>query len=370
MNAPVTRDQIMAQSRRETASQATSIEQSRAIAEVQAAVTVAQRCPRDEPKALAKALESCRTMAVAEQAFFKFPRGKESVTGETIKLAEELARCWGNISYGVMELDRDDDSRTSEMLAFAWDLETNTQSRMTFIVPHKVDTRQGAKVLVEMRDIYENNANNGARRLRECIFRVLPAYLKEAAKSACFETLQNGQGAMPLPAQIAEAIARFDDIGISRARLEAKLGPSNNWTITDIVNLKVTYRSLDRREINAEDEFPRVGIQEVADAGKRLVAGTASDKGADLKRTDDEEPETGRADADHGDQFDGTELHPARATADKIIAAAKVSPDVHHVAQLRGLHGPDIAAMPDEIALEVVRALDEADKRLGGKNDG
>lgn len=69
MNQPVTAEQIMAQKRGVIASQATSIEQSRAVAEVQAAVTVAQRCPRDESIALTKALASCRTWEVGVVAF-------------------------------------------------------------------------------------------------------------------------------------------------------------------------------------------------------------------------------------------------------------------------------------------------------------
>jgi hypothetical protein len=151
MGAPVTAAEIMNQRRGEPASQATSIEQSRAVAEVQGALVVAQQRPRDETKALAKAMESCRTLEVAQSAFFKFPRGGQTVSGETIHLAVELARCWGNIAYGIMELDRDDIGAKSEMLAFAWDLETNAQSRMTFIVPHLRDKRGGAERLTDMR---------------------------------------------------------------------------------------------------------------------------------------------------------------------------------------------------------------------------
>ena len=114
-------------------SQATTVEQSRAITEVQAAVVVAQSHPRDKARALNEALESCRTREVAESAFFKFNRGGGSVAGETIHLARELPRCWGNIDYKISELNRDDETGSSEMLAVAWDLETNARSSLTFI---------------------------------------------------------------------------------------------------------------------------------------------------------------------------------------------------------------------------------------------
>jgi hypothetical protein len=58
-------------------------------------------------------------------------------------------------------------------------------------------------VLVDMRDIYENNANNGARRLREAIFAILPAWFKEEAKELCSKTLEGG-GDKPLAQRIAD----------------------------------------------------------------------------------------------------------------------------------------------------------------------
>lgn len=299
----VTANQIMQQNRREPVSQATTVEQSRAVAEVQAAVIVAQNRPRNEPQAMAKALESCKQWSVAEGAFYKFTRGGETVSDASISLAVELARCWGNVQYGVMELARDDNAHESEMLAFAWDLETNTQSKQTFLVPHKRDTRSGPKLLTDMRDIYENNTNNAARRLRECIFRILPPYLKESAKQTCRETLEKGQGDVPLPARIAEAINAFKAVGIAQDRLEAKLGGSANWTAVDVANLQVSYRSIKNREVSADEEFPRVGASETAEAGKRLVDRAK----AKVEPKAEPEVEQGRGDDDMGDQHSGAE---------------------------------------------------------------
>ena len=156
--------------------QATAIEQQRAAAEVYAAVMVAQQMPRDETRAIVKMRAGCARPQLAERAFFRYTRGEGPVTGPTIQLARELARCWGNVSYQVAELRRDDDRRESEMMAWAWDLETNTRSSTVFVVPHVRDTKKGRKPIEDVRDVYENNANMGARRLRECLFAVLPAW--------------------------------------------------------------------------------------------------------------------------------------------------------------------------------------------------
>lgn len=58
MNQLVTRDDLMRQARGIPASQATSIEQSRAVAEVQAAFAMAAHRPRDEMFALEMAKQS------------------------------------------------------------------------------------------------------------------------------------------------------------------------------------------------------------------------------------------------------------------------------------------------------------------------
>lgn len=282
---PVTAEEIGAQARRiAPATQAAGIEHSRAIAEVQAAVLVAQNSPRNEADAIARAKESCGQMAVAESAFFSFKRGGSIVSGPTIGLATELARCWGNIDYGIMELSADAIARHTEMLAFAWDLETNTKSRQTFIVPWSRDTKSGQKSLTDMRDIYENNANNGARRLRECIFRVLPPYLKTMATNACMETLERGGSNKPMAVRVSDCIAAFAALGISIDRIEARYGPSGKWSIVELANLGVAINTIKRNEISADEAFPNTVVgaaEDVVKSIKRQVKSSAIDHNAE-----------------------------------------------------------------------------------------
>jgi len=245
--------------------QGTAVEQSRAIAQVQAAVLIAQQCPRDVPSALAEMRESCAQIRLAEKAFFRFPRAGSQVSGPSIHLARELARAWGNLDYGLVEMRRDDAFKQSEMLAFAWDLQRNTRNSSTFIVPHVRDSRKGPEVLTDMRDVYENNANNGARRVREAIFAVLPRWVVDEAIELCNKTLQNG-GGVPLPTRIANAVEKFADMKISVDQLEAKVGlPTGKWTAVDLAQLTVIYGSIQRGEVKSEDEFPprRVTAEEI-----------------------------------------------------------------------------------------------------------
>lgn len=236
--------------------QGTAIEQARAVAEAQAAVMVAQRCPRSVPEAIRQMRESCEQTGLAERAFFRYNRAGSQITGPSVHLARELARCWGNMRYGIVELRRDDTKGESEMHAFAEDLQTNTRATTTFIVKHLRDTKAGVKVLTDQRDLYENNANNGARRLREQIFAILPKWFTEDAQERCRATLEKG-GDKPLPARIADLVRAFEGFGVADDQLERKIGrEQSRWNAHDVAALTVIGRSIKNGETTVDDEFP------------------------------------------------------------------------------------------------------------------
>ena len=237
--------------------QGTVVEQGRAVAQVMAAARIAQEYPRDEFRARAHLIDACQRPALANVAFYRYKRGGEQVTGETIQLAREMARIWRNLDYGVVELRRDDDYHQSEMLAYAWDLEANIRSSAVFIVPHKRDRTAGVKLLTDMRDIYENNANNGARRLREAIFAVLPGWFRFEAAELCRATIRDG-GGTPLVERVTKMLATFRKLGVDEAALVRKLGnrERREWDHDDCADLLVIHGSILKSDVRVEDEFP------------------------------------------------------------------------------------------------------------------
>lgn len=266
----------------DSAGQATAIEQARAVAEVQAAIIVAQQCPRSITEAVAQMREACAQPALAERAFFRYNRAGSQITGESIHLARELARCWGNVQYGLVELSRDDNRGESELLAFAWDVQTNTRPSTTFIVKHGRDTKDGRKALTELRDIYENNANMGARRVREQLFAVLPKWFVEEAKEVCRRTIEKG-GDVPLAQRVASLVRSFGDLGVSAAQLEDHVGRKQDaWTAHDVAALTIIGRSIKNGEATVEEEFPqqRVTADEIKGRGKRKPEPTPEPKPA------------------------------------------------------------------------------------------
>lgn len=245
--------------------QATAVEQSRAAAEVMAAVQVALTFPRDEIRAFARMRSACRSKALGGRAFFSFPRAGGRVTGPTIQLARELARCWGNIHYGLSELSRDDGLGQSEMQAWAWDLETNERVSTTFIVPHGRDTKDGVSKLTDLRDIYENNANNGARRLREMIMSVLPIEFREEGIELCQQTVNNRGGEnRSIARQRVDVVDRYAQQGIERAALERHTGgrTADEWNLDDLTNLNVLYEEIGAGKLQASEVFGTPPLQD------------------------------------------------------------------------------------------------------------
>ena len=233
---------------------AVAIESERAIAEAQGRLVIAKRFPRDRAMAWAAIMEECKRPGLAEEALYRFPRGAQFVEGASIRLAEVLARCWGNVDFGLRELSRR--GAESEMEAYAWDLETNTRSVQQFTVRHIRDTRGGGKVLTDERDIYEIGANMGARRMRARILAIIPGDVVDDAIAQCRRTLEGGNGE-PLADRVKAMISAFTTMGIAAQRIEDRLGHSlSAITASELVDLKGAYKAIRDGMVKADDAFP------------------------------------------------------------------------------------------------------------------
>lgn len=168
--------------------------EARAVAEVKAQVLMARQFPRDPRLSMERILRECERPTLAEQAVYTFPRSNETVTGPSIRLAEVMARNWGNVTFGLEVLERKTGDRGigySVLRAFAWDLETNTYISRQFELKHWRQTKSGGYALKEDRDIYELEANMGSRRMRVCILQVLPGDVTQTAVDKCRRVLRD-----------------------------------------------------------------------------------------------------------------------------------------------------------------------------------
>lgn len=216
---------------------------SRQAQEVQAAMVVAKKFPRDEAVSETRIMNACKRRSLAEQATYEYPRGTETVTGPSIRLAEVIAQNWGNIDFGITELEQKNGEST--VMAYCWDLETNTRQTKIFTVPHIRSTKNGSKALTDPRDIYELVANQGARRLRACILGIVPGDIVESAVTACRKTLAGG-GGKPFAERVDACINLFrEQYGVPKESLEKYIGMNTNgWTEQTLVRLAAVNTSL------------------------------------------------------------------------------------------------------------------------------
>jgi hypothetical protein len=222
--------------------------------EVQGMVFMAKQYPRDQYAAWDRIKTACQRKSLADISQYSYPRAGEKVSGPSIRLAEVIAQNWGNMSYGVVELEQKVGESTA--MAFAWDLETNTRVEKIFTVKHEVMKKGGIKkILTDPRDIYELVANMGARRERACILAAVPKDVTDAALEECEKTLQSGD-AGPLTDKIKKLLDKFKDVGVTKDMVEKRQGYKiDKFTAKDGAELQKVYNSIKDGMGKREDYF-------------------------------------------------------------------------------------------------------------------
>ena len=267
-----------------------SIESERAIAEVKAAYTIAKMFPRNKHAAMEKILEICRRADFAKTALYAYPRGNEKVEGLTIRAAEVIANAWGNIRWGIKELSQADGE--SEMLAFACDLETNSESVQTFNFKHERYTRNGTTKLSDPRDIYELGANYGARRLRARILAVVDQDVVAAAEKQCRQTMiaaLSGDSKKTLVERAESLIQQFGKIGIKVKHIEGRLGHViADITPEEYTDLGTIFMSLKDGISTAADWFDMPKSTTTSEAAKQLDDALAGKKAKPADNPEDD----------------------------------------------------------------------------------
>jgi hypothetical protein len=227
----------------------------RASQEIQAAMVIAKKCPRDPEAAYARIMQACKRKALAETALYAYPRGGTQVTGPSIRMAEVLAQNWGNLQFGITELEQRDGESTVE--ARCWDLETNVQQTKTFQVKHERKAHGGITKLTDPRDIYEMVANNGARRLRACILGIIPGDIVEAAVEQCEKTMATAGGDVPLIDRVRKMVVAFAELAsVDEKMLEKRLGHKlAACSETELASLRKIFLSMRDGMSKREDWF-------------------------------------------------------------------------------------------------------------------
>ena len=264
----------------------------RGIAEVQGAMTIAKRFPRDESAARDRILTACARPSLAERAIYMYSRGGQEISGLTIRAAEEIARTWGNMTYGWSVLESDLGKSTIEV--YAWDLETNTRNTRQFDVSHQHVTKTKTVLLVGPREIYEKQANEAARRMRSCIEALIPRDIQDDAREQCEQTLRTT--AEITPEALKKLVTAFADIGVTKEQIERRLQRRLDAVQpAQVIQLRKVFNSI-KDGMSAPKDWFQAADEPVADATGKGVAGlkeklSASDQAIEKQENEGEPAE-------------------------------------------------------------------------------
>ena len=295
-----------------------AVEQSKAIAEVQAALLLARANPRDPRRAMDRILQDCMRPSLAEEATYQYSRGGNDIGGPSIRLAETLAKRWGNMEAGVKELSRRDG--VSECPAYALDYESNYRDVRTFTVRHWHDTKQGGYAIKDERDIYEMIANYGARRKRACILALIDGDVVEAATKQCELTL--AAKIEVTDELIAQMLERFGEYGVTKEMIEKRIQRHMSaLTPAMAMSLKKIYNSL-RDGMSTPAEWFEMGDSAAANvAAPAADARTSSVKSRMKAKKKDDAPKAEAADVAQTGAKDGERATTFAEVADALNAA-------------------------------------------------
>ncbi len=221
----------------------------RAVAEVQVQALMAMKNPRVVARCIADIMEDCKRFDFAKAATYAYKKGTTEISDGSIHLALAMANAWGNLDLRVKEIDRTEGASVIE--ARCWDLQKNVARRIEQVVPHKMKANNRIKELSDPRDIYELVFNYGSRRLRKCIFDVIPADVKRLALAQVAKTIElgpvdaNGKPLQTVQQRTNTMVRVFRDFGVSVEMLEVKLGHAITLTTSaELVQLQAVFNSI------------------------------------------------------------------------------------------------------------------------------
>lgn len=248
-NAPVVRQQAgeMAAVKREES-------------EIQAAIISAKKFPRDELQAYSKAIKSHQRPRLAEAATYTFPRGGSKVEGPSIDCARDLARCWGNMDYGIRVVAMDDN--TVHIKGFAIDLETNNRASAEDKFNKLVQTKKGW-VEPDERALRELIGRRGSILVRNAILQLLPPDLIDDAQATAKATMMSaakGELKQNREDAIKKLVLAFSGVQVTTDMIKAKLNHDVSLiTDEEFIDLKKIFKSIKDGHTSRSEQFEASG---------------------------------------------------------------------------------------------------------------
>lgn len=261
--------------------------ETRERAEIESALILARRFPRNETEAGARVLQACRIHDFAEAAVYEYPRGGTTVSGLSISFAREAARCWGNIRSGFRVTDWTPERTSLE--GFALDLETNTLTTAGISFGNSIfrkgkNGEAGRWIVPDEREYRELVGRQGAVLVRNCILSLLPPDLKVQAEEE-IRTTKRTKADRDLSADrdgtLRKLLVAFDAFGVTAAMIEARYNcPTDALTVEHVTELRGIYNALKDAQAKREEFFDPPTVKPAGQEGAPAApkAPSAADK--------------------------------------------------------------------------------------------
>lgn len=261
--------------------------------EIDIAISTAKKYPRDLPTVMTR-IESLVFMSeeITESCAYALPRKQlnektnqwetKILQGPSVRLAEIVASCYGNIRAGARVIGNDGRKITSQ--GFCHDLETNNFA--AFEVQRKITNKHGRTYSEDMQIVTGNAASKIA--YRNTVFTVVPAALITHIYEKILVKIKGKE--IDLPKRRENALKWFSLKGVTDVQLFDALGIKNVEQI-DLEKIQILAgmkASINNGEFTVEDLFPPVDDKQKsksdAATGETLNLFQEQDKKTNVKK--------------------------------------------------------------------------------------
>ncbi len=240
--------------------------------EIDIQITTAKRFPRSLVAFKRQATEfATLDEDTAASMFYKLPRGGKFIEGPSVRLAEVVGSCWGNVRYGARIVATDDKFVTAQGMCF--DLEKNISAAVE--VKRRITDKNGRRFNDDMIQVTSNAACSVA--LRQAIFKVVPyALVKGIYDQAKLTSVGKAES---MAERRAKMMGWFTKLGVSDAQVLTAIERKGveEITIDDLITLRGLATAIKDGETTIEEAF-----QVHQPSGKKVATSDLTDK---LKKT-------------------------------------------------------------------------------------
>lgn len=224
--------------------------------EIDIQITTAKRYPRSIKAFKQQAMEMATLdEETAGSMFYVLPRGGKKIEGPSVRLAEVVGSCYGNLRYGSRIVSTDDKFITAQ--GACHDLEKNIA--ITYEVKRRITNKTGQRFNDDMIQATGNAAS--AIALREAIFKVVPRSIFKAIYEEA--RLTSVGKATSMSEKRHKAVDWFKKAGATDAQIYGFLGRAgiDEITIDDLITLRGMVTAIKDGEITIEAAFAVKGDQ-------------------------------------------------------------------------------------------------------------